>query len=38
MERNIQIRLEEARKWNIPSGYMVKCIDRYGNEIKVSVE
>ena len=26
------------RKWNIPSGYMVECFDRYGNEIKVSVK
>ena len=26
------------RKWNIPSGYMVECADRYGNEIKVSVK
>ena len=26
------------RKWNIPSGYMVECTDRYGNEIKVSVK
>ena len=26
------------RKWNIPSGYMVECTDRYGNEIKVSIK